>query len=159
MRALATISSDSVNGVVLFEQACVCRPVHVMFDLTGPAGQTHAIHIHEWGDLRKGCESLGAHYNPTGSTHGSIWVPERPRHAGDLINNLEFDRNGKFRFEYFDNMLTLFGDESIYGRSVVIHALPDDLGLGKGKARAESLKTGNAGKRIACSVIGRISDA
>lgn len=158
MRALAYLTSDTVNGFVTFQQSCPCRPVRVSFALTGPALQTHAVHIHEWGDLTKGCDSLGPHYNPHQTTHGSIFVPEHPRHAGDLINNLTFDARGMFQFEYDDNMLTLFGTDSIYGRSVVIHADPDDLGLGKGKKRAESLKTGNAGKRIACAIIAKISD-
>ena len=34
-----------------------------------------------------------------------------------------------------------------------MHALKDDLGKGKGKARAESLKSGNAGARLACGII------
>lgn len=156
MQALAWIQSKQVNGAVEFEQKCPCAPVHVRINLTGPAGQTHAIHIHEFGDLRRGCDSLGAHYNPTNTTHGSLFVPENPRHAGDLINNVQFDAHGRFRFEYFDDMLTLFGVDSIYGRSVVIHEGADDLGLGVGKARAESLKTGNAGKRIACAIIAKI---
>ena len=34
----------------------------------------------------------------------------------------------------------------------------DDLGKGTGINRSESLKTGNAGKRIACAVIGYSKD-
>lgn len=159
MRALAFFDQNQkVQGQLLFEQTCGCQPVLVKMSLTGPAGQTHAIHVHEWGDLSNGCDSLGSHYNPDGTTHGSIFVPDRPRHAGDLTNNVTFDKNGRFEFSYWDDMLTLYGLNTIYGRSVVIHALPDDLGLGTGKARAESLKTGNAGKRIACTVIAKISD-
>lgn len=158
MRALCQIASDEVNGYVLFEQSCPCSHVTVTINMHGPPGQVHAIHVHEWGDMSRGCESLGGHYNPMGVTHGSLFVPTRPRHAGDLINNLQFDAKGECVVEYVDDLLTLFGVDTIYGRSVVIHALPDDLGLGKGKARAESLKTGNAGKRIACAIIGKISD-
>lgn len=158
MRALAVLDSDSVQGLVLFEQPCACRPVRVTFSVNGPANQIHAVHIHEWGDLTKGCDSLGPHYNPTQTTHGSLFVPDRPRHAGDLINNLTFDARGRFEFVYDDDLLTLFGNDSIYGRSVVIHAEEDDLGLGRGKLRTESLKTGNAGKRIACAIIAKISD-
>ena len=31
--------------------------------------------------------------------------------------------------KYVDNLVKLFGPRNIFGRSVVIHALPDDLGL------------------------------
>src|SRR5688500_7223726 len=45
----------------------------------------HGFHIHEFGDLRdpKG-ESAGAHFNPTGESHGGIDDPVH--HAGDLGN-------------------------------------------------------------------------
>ena len=60
-------------------------------------------------------------------------------------------------------MLTLYGDQSIIGRTVVIHEGADDLGLGgldsngnviDQKVHQESLKTGNAGGRMACAIIG-----
>ena len=44
----------------------------------------------------------------------------------------------------------LIGDRSVVGRGIVVHADRDDLGQG---GDAESLKTGNAGDRLACGVI------
>lgn len=157
MRALAYFADQAVNGGVLFAQECPHRPVHVRIAFHGPPGETHAIHIHEYGDMTRGCESLGAHHNPSGTTHGSRNFPNQPRHAGDLINNLTFDSKGDFLYAYDDDLLTLFGSDTIYGRSVVIHADPDDLG--RGQPRADSLKTGNAGRRIACAIISKIADS
>ena len=51
-----------------------------------------------------------------------------------------------------DKHLKLRGQKyNIIGRSIIVHADEDDLGLG---GNEESLKTGNAGKRIGCGVIG-----
>ena len=152
--AIATVVSERVNGYVFFHQNNSSSPVSVVFTLTGPRNKTHAIHIHEYGDLRRGCESLGPHFNPTKTTHGSLMY-NMPRHAGDLINNLTFDNNGNFKYQYQDSSISLYNyPKCILGRSIVIHEGVDDLGLGQGKAKEESLKTGNAGKRIACAVIG-----
>lgn len=141
---------NGISGVIRFHQCSIEHPVCVEFDLRGPPRQTHAIHIHEYGDIRKGCESLGAHYNPYSTLHGSGIVPRTSRHAGDLINNVRFDQNGVFILRYTDTLLCLYRGGGIYGRSVVIHADPDDLGRG---GNPESLVTGNAGKRIQCGVI------
>jgi Cu-Zn family superoxide dismutase len=152
--AIATLTSFHVNGYVLFHQCNSHQPVKVRFIIRGPPNQTHAIHIHEYGDLRKGCESLGSHFNPTNKTHGSIYY-NMSRHAGDLINNLDFDENGIFDYEYNESEISLYQNQKcILGRSIVIHEKEDDLGLGLGKNKEESLKTGNSGKRICCAVIG-----
>jgi Cu-Zn family superoxide dismutase len=143
------------NGIVLFSQCCKHHSVTIEFILNNFLSESiHAIHIHEYGDLTDGCKSLGPHYNPTKCTHGSFSLPEHPRHAGDLINNFKTDKNGLFHFQYEDETITLFGENTILGRSVVIHEGRDDLGLGKGDKRKESLISGNAGKRIVCGIIG-----
>lgn len=152
--AVCTLQSDLINGYVYFHQCKRDFPVRVIIDLSGPPLQTHAIHIHEYGDMRRGCDSLGLHFNPYDHTHGSIEYKEFPRHAGDMINNVTFDLDGRFIYEYKDELISLYEGEmnNIIGRSIVIHKQKDDLG--RGKPRKESLKTGNSGERICCGVIG-----
>ena len=43
-----------------------------------------------------------------------------------------------------------YGRVSFAGRSLVLHALPDDLGKGGDEG---SVKTGNAGSRLACCTL------
>jgi Cu-Zn family superoxide dismutase len=154
LNAICILKSEKVNGIIYFHQ---CKPkshVKVKFSLKGEPFKIHAIHIHEYGDMTNGCESLGSHYNPYNTTHGSM-LYDMKRHAGDLINNITFDREGNFVYEYEDPLLNLFSNsDNIMGRSVVIHEKIDDLGLGKGDKRQESLITGNAGNRICCGIIG-----
>jgi len=144
------------HGYVLFSKCPIHKCVIVSFDLRNfDPRATHAIHIHEFGDLSDGCKSLGPHYNPTNEDHGSINFPKKPRHAGDLINNFTTNNSGDFIHSYIDDKLSEVDFSDIYGRSVVIHDGIDDLGRGTGKDKAESLKTGNAGTRLACGIIGR----
>jgi Cu-Zn family superoxide dismutase len=42
----------------------------------------------------------------------------------------------------------------LYGRSIIVHADPDDYGRG---GFEDSHTTGHAGARIACAVIGRVA--
>ncbi len=50
-----------------------------------------------------------------------------------------------------DKLVSLTGDHSVIGRSLVVHKDEDDLGLGN---HADSKTTGNAGARLACGTIG-----
>lgn len=53
--------------------------------------------------------------------------------------------------QFSDSLLQLHGRRGILGRGLIVHELEDDLGQG---GNAESKKTGNAGARIGCAVIG-----
>jgi Cu-Zn family superoxide dismutase len=105
----------------------------------------NAFHIHKSGDLRRGCDSCCKHYNPAMKNHGGLH--DSDSHAGDL-GNIEFNKEGNCMMKFTTNKFTV---QEIIGRSIIIHEQEDDLGKGGDE---ESLKTGNSGKRIACSVIG-----
>ena len=102
-----------------------------------------------YGDLTNGCVTAGPHWNPYKLTHAG--PDDEVRHVGDM-GNVKSDENGNGLYQAEDRLVQLFGSFSIIGRSCVLHAKTDDLGKG---GNDESLKTGNAGARIACGVIGR----
>ena len=114
---------------------------------------SHAFHIHETGDMRKGCMSLKAHYNPHNKNHGG--PNDKDRHVGDF-GNITADKNGEVNVSFMSDLVKLKGKTSVIGRSFVIHEGVDDLGRGSNE---ESLKTGNAGGRMGCGVIGYAEDS
>jgi Cu-Zn family superoxide dismutase len=141
-----------VSGQVRFHQCCKSANTIVTIDLQNlPPNTKRAIHIHEFGDISQGCMSAGPHYNPHDQKHGNISIDGKNRHVGDLVNNIVSDKRGNAYVQYEDDLIQLSGPYSVVGRSIVIHVGVDDLGLG---GDAESLKTGNAGGRMACAVIG-----
>jgi Cu-Zn family superoxide dismutase len=90
-----------------------------------------------------------AHFNPFGKNHGCPGLKER--HVGDL-GNIVTNGKGEAKYVFYDNVIKLRGTKcNIIGRGLIIHEDEDDCGAG---TNTESLKTGNAGKRIACAVIG-----
>jgi Cu-Zn family superoxide dismutase len=113
----------------------------------------HGFHVHEAGDLTDKCTSMCAHFNPYGKTHGCPGLKER--HVGDL-GNIKTNSKGEAKYSFYDDIIKLRGTKcNIIGRGLIIHEDEDDCGQG---GNAESLKTGNAGKRIACAVIGYSKD-
>ncbi|KAI8875901.1 copper/zinc superoxide dismutase [Backusella circina FSU 941] len=148
VNAVAVLKGADVSGVVKFTQENENSPVVVDASFTGLKPGQHGFHIHEFGDNTNGCISAGPHYNPFGKTHGA---PEAEvRHVGDL-GNITANAAGEATLKVEDSQLKLIGPLSIIGRTVIVHADVDDLGLG---GHELSATTGNAGDRLACGVIG-----
>jgi len=106
------------------------------------------LHVHEQGDITNACDSAGAHFNPYGKHHGSERSAER--HWGDL-GNIASDNLGNARVFINVPEGSLIGADGYIGRALVLHEREDDLGLTDHEL---SKTTGDAGKRIACGVIG-----
>ena len=143
-----------VSGCVVFKQRSARSKVYitVALKLRDKDGE-HGFHIHTSGDLRAAdCSKCGCHWNPNGTQHGSREQNAFESHAGDLGNVIFVE--GKCNERFQTSKITLFGDESIVGRSVVVHKDRDDLGQGTGNKAIESKKTGNAAARLDCAVIG-----
>ena len=118
--------------------------LRVVADIEGLTPGKHGFHIHQTGDCSApDASSAGGHFNPGNTPHGAPESPPAKRHAGDL-GNLEANAEGKAHYEMVDPVLSLGGPNSIVGKSVIVHAQPDDL---------STQPTGNAGPRQACGVI------
>jgi len=148
--AVAVLAAEGgrPRGSLLFEPGPGGLIVSGQFEGLVP-GSSHGLHVHEFGDLREGFTSLGSHYNPSGHAHGG--AAGAVRHAGDF-GNVVADRRGVAVLHELHPELRL---RDLFGRSVVLHAGSDDLGMGTGSLQAESLKNGNSGARLAAGVIGR----
>ena len=134
------------KGIVIFKENSKSMTIRVVIE--GLTEGKHGFHIHKSGDLRYGCDSLCDHFNPMNQSHGSR--TSSVRHMGDL-GNVIADGDGNVDETFRDSKLRIHGTYGILGRSVVVHTNEDDLGRG---GNDESLKTGNAGKRVLCGVIG-----
>lgn len=114
-----------VDGVMVEAQVWGLPPTKTGF---------FAFHIHE-GNNCEGNEfpNTGGHFNPDGRSH--------PNHAGDLPPLL-----GDFGKAYMKVLTGRFRVGEILGRTVILHAQPDDF---------HTQPSGNAGTKIACGVIRR----
>ena len=145
---------DQLQGIVWFAEFKGRQGLLVYGEVAGiPAGE-HGFHVHQYGNLRNlqgqsSCMECGGHWNPTNCEHGGL--NQSNSHAGDLGNIRSTGPTHDTIIKLWANKLTLTGPNSIAGRSIVIHADPDDLGKG---SNPESKVTGNSGSRIGCAVIG-----
>ncbi|KAL4233836.1 SOD-1 superoxide dismutase (Cu-Zn) [Mactra antiquata] len=148
--------ASGISGIVIFTQRITCYghyALQIKASISGlPADGNwtyHGFHIHQSGDMSNGCESMGPHFNPFNTVHGSQRDSVNRRHVGDLGNVVK-DPYGNIQAAIFDNLASLVGRNSILRRGIVLHATEDDLGRGNNE---ESLRTGNAGRRLACCFI------
>jgi superoxide dismutase, Cu-Zn family len=143
-------NKNNIEGTIKFEELEGER-VKVKYEIKGLIDGKHGFHIHEYGDLSDGCMSACSHFNPFNKNHGGLKSKER--HSGDLGNIVSKNKISKGELIAYGLSLSK-KKTNILGRMIIIHDKEDDLGKGVGELREESLKTGNAGSRVACGVIG-----
>ncbi|KAK9503219.1 hypothetical protein O3M35_011837 [Rhynocoris fuscipes] len=148
IKAVCVLNGETVKGTVYFEQQDANSEVKLTGEVNGLTKGLHGFHIHEFGDNTNGCTSAGAHFNPNNVEHGG--PTDQVRHVGDL-GNITAGDDSTAKVCISDKCISLCGPMSIIGRTLVVHADPDDLGKG---GHELSKTTGNAGARLACGVIG-----
>lgn len=134
-----SVAYPDIRGTVLFY--AVRGGVIVRAEVMGlPKGgacesPVFAFHIHGGGACSGNADDpfadAGMHYNPGNCPH--------PYHAGDLPPLFGADGNALSVF-----LTDRFGVDEILGKTVIIHAKPDDF---------TTQPSGNAGEKIACGVI------
>lgn len=133
-------SGSAVSGKVTLTE--LNGRLRVEAQVAGLTPGEHGFHVHEAGDCSApDASSAKGHFNPAGKVHGHHAGSER--HGGDMPN-LVANAAGEARFSGDIEGLGLSGTNGVVGRSIVIHADPDDY---------KSQPAGNSGKRIACGTI------
>ena len=141
MKAVAQLRGRGIRGTVEFHQRGALVQVHC--SITGVPDGAHGLHMHQYGDQREGCESMGKHYSRSAAgEHGGR--RSRVRHTGDLGNVVS--TNGTVQQSFAVPLRV----GEILGRGLVLHANRDDLGRG---SWPDSSTTGHSGARIACGVV------
>lgn len=95
----------------------------------------YAMHIHENGECTPTFEKAGGHYTRGKEKH--------PQHTGDLVPLM--GNQGYAWGVFLDKRFTI---DEIIGRSVIIHAMPDDF---------VTQPAGNSGAKIGCGVIEKVN--
>jgi Cu-Zn family superoxide dismutase len=140
-------AGSNLQGSAIFEAAADGRIVFsIVVERVTPG--SHAVHIHEHGDCSApDATSAGGHWNPTGKKHGKWGQEDGEFHLGDL-GNIEVDAGGRGSIEFATDQWEIGtgGPRDIVGKSIIVHAKPDDF---------TTQPTGAAGDRIGCGVIQR----
>lgn len=147
LRKITTSGPEGpVVGWVNFTEAAGQLTIHVTIIGGGLNATQHGLHVHQTGDCGSDGTTpgskAGGHFNPNNNTHGA--------HAGDL-GNIQTDASGKGTRTVLPAELkaplTLSSGQTytIMGRSIVVHANPDD---------GTTNPAGNSGARVLCGLIG-----
>lgn len=126
----------------------------IQLNVSGLTPGMHGMHIH----MNPSCSNstdasgnavifggAGGHFDPgSAAHHGSPEAANTVGHGGDMpMISVSTDSNGTANF--WTNKVALGGANSVIGRSIVIHAAPDDY---------KTDPAGNSGARVVCGVIG-----
>jgi len=164
---VATVDSET-NGIsinVKFMQNSPSDALQINGVVTGLTEGQHGLHVHEAGD----CSAAGGHLNPLDVNHGAPLIEAEAsdqaskRHVGDLGNIVAASSGeAKFSLSISSEQAALFGELSVLDRPLVVHELPDDLGLGEdtedASVAADSQRNGRSGTPLACGVIRLLDD-
>jgi len=143
----ADFDGNTVAGTITFTQVDDSS-MAITGNVTGlAANSVHGWHIHQFGinellvtsNPHKMCADAGLHFNPFNVTHGDL----DQGHVGDL-GNLVANGAGVFTAALTAHLASV---NAIVGRTLVIHALQDDLGIGNS---SDSHTVGHSGVRLAC---------
>jgi Cu-Zn family superoxide dismutase len=139
---LRPTSGHEAQGRVRFTATGAGVQVHALVTGLTP-NREHGFHVHEAGDCSAAdASSAKGHFDPHSRPHGHYQAASH--HAGDMPN-LRADASGRAEAIVVLNGVSLHeGPSNIVGRSVIVHAQPDDY---------RSQPAGNAGARVACGVI------
>lgn len=150
--AVAVFKQPTIQGAAVASRVTGGTRLAVTFTKLPPG--PHGFHIHVAGDLRDpGCSGACAHWHVGRSTiHGGPPGSHGPRHTGDL-GNIEIPEGQAEIVRSY--MLRGVSPSDLWGRTLIVHEGPDDLGLGD---HEDSHITGHSGARIGCAIFGRIME-
>ena len=120
--------------------------VRILALVQGLGSGAHAMHVHERGLCSAPFTSAGGHYNPTSKTHGLRSATGS--HLGDLPDLPAADSGGVVRYVRVVPGLSVASILDADGAALVIHERADD---------GSTDPDGNAGRRIACALLVRVS--
>ncbi|MDB5050225.1 MAG: sodC [Fibrobacteres bacterium] len=162
--AIRGYTDSNLTGTVTFKE--LGDSILVQGTVSGLfPGTQYAIHVHQFGNCTSP-EASGGHFASAGEIHGNPFDTLPSHHRGDLPN-LQVDTNGVGHFEIITGVFTLStvtalaggpikdsaadldtASRSVLGRSVVVHALPDDY---------MTQPAGGSDGRIGCGIIGLVT--
>lgn len=143
---LQPTQGNDVKGTVRFTQQA--QGVKVTAHVTGLTPGKHGYHVHVNGDCSSpDGKSAGTHFNFEGSSQNP--PADIDRITGNL-GNLDADQGGEANASSIVEKATLTGEKSIIGRSVIVHAKPND---------PSQPPIGAAGARQACGVIKAVDNS
>ena len=152
-RAVAVLEARAgsrLEGTASFESMGE-RWISLRIEVRNVAPGLHAVHIHEHGDCSDPkAAGAGGHWNPANRKHGQWGRPDGEFHLGD-IGNIEVGPDGTGVLTMTTDLWAIGGGGAtdILGRSIIVHARPDDF---------TTQPTGDAGDRIGCGPIARVEE-